>query len=662
MAIRLASAIGQQREPIGILGGVDDAINKTGDAIQADLDRKAEAAAKKKDQEQKYKDAIAASVSVDPLDKAFPEEKKEYEVYLTNGMADIAVAAADPNVTPAQLKKKKDDFEYGARDRKNVYSRAYDAFGGVAKKEEEGAYDTALFKNWFLGKENTQVADMPNDDFMAASEKDRAGKLVGENGMQATETKITSQTVPYLNKSFEEKKNIDFATKADELVSLKRPDTLAASRGYYGKPFEFEAYTVRTDKVSPTTGEYIFNFDEAQVDLDAKKFASSVIGEGNFGSKEHAQYQRALQNEALVAGNEAGFSGDRLAAFVQETVPKMAYDDFVLNARSAYDKRIKNDKDITKAPSRGTVINNGNGMFSNGNTSMNKTEEITPYIQRKYAAKESQIKTNIEKLKNSTNPTDQQTVKGYEKSLSDLERLKASEAKDHIKYSNSKAKDDQYVTYGIVSGKDKDGKDIKENISFRPEDFFEKNGKWYMAGEEKKEELDDDGKNVVTYLDRELPLDENNYKKLITEDRLVIPLLEKHGIKASGVNQSAAPSKEAAKDDGYRPDGTKKGKGYFGELKMEDGSGKVASEISMNFDDVIGGALIPSLVPTLTESEKKYLLKGNKPTKEIQLKAIKHAEDRASKGLSPFADGGELKSKSGKPIYWDKTAKTYKYK
>lgn len=357
-SIKLASAIGQQREPIGILGGLDDAINKTGDAFQADQLRKSEAAAKKKDQEQKLKEAIAATVVVDPLDKAFPEEKKEYEEYSTKGIADIIVAANDPSITPAQLKKMKDDLEYGARDRKNVYGRAYDAFSGVGEKKINETHDTQLFDNWFLGKENTQVANMPNDDFMAASEADRAGKMVGDGGMQATETKVTSQTVPYLNKSFEEKKKIDFASKADELVSLKRPDTLAASRGYYGKPFEFEAYTVKTDKVSPTTGEYIFNFDEGQVDLDAKKFASSMVGGGNFGNKEHAQYQRALENEALVAGNEAGFTGDKLASFVAEVVPKMAYDDFMLNARSAYDKRIKNDKDVTKQPGKGVTFNN----------------------------------------------------------------------------------------------------------------------------------------------------------------------------------------------------------------------------------------------------------------------------------------------------------------
>ena len=121
--------------------------------------------------------------------------------------------------------------------------------------------------------------------------------------------------------------------------------------------------------------------------------------------------------------------------------------------------------------------------------------------------------------------------------MTDLERLKASEAKDHIKYSNAKAKDDQYVSYGVVVGKDKNGNDIKENISFRPEDFFENNGKWYMAGEEKIEKLNDEGNKVVVYSDRELPLDENNYKKLITEDKLVIPLLEQHSIKANEAKQ-----------------------------------------------------------------------------------------------------------------------------
>jgi hypothetical protein len=133
MAIRLASAIGQQREPIGILGGLDDAINKTGDAIQADLDRKAAAAAKKAAQDQKFKNAIAKTLKTEPLDKAFPEEKKEYEDVLTKGVLDYAVMQQDPNVTPSELKKFGDDLQFKLEDRKNVYGRAYDAFSEVAK-------------------------------------------------------------------------------------------------------------------------------------------------------------------------------------------------------------------------------------------------------------------------------------------------------------------------------------------------------------------------------------------------------------------------------------------------------------------------------------------------------------------------------------------------
>jgi len=59
MAIKLASAIGQQREPIGILGGLDDAINKTGDAIQAANQRKAAEEAKKRDA------ALQAAINID---------------------------------------------------------------------------------------------------------------------------------------------------------------------------------------------------------------------------------------------------------------------------------------------------------------------------------------------------------------------------------------------------------------------------------------------------------------------------------------------------------------------------------------------------------------------------------------------------------------------
>lgn len=87
---------------------------------------------------------------------------------------------------------------------------------------------------------------------------------------------------------------------------------------------------------------------------------------------------------------------------------------------------------------------------------------------------------------------------------------------------------------------------------------------------------------------------------------------------------------------GNRVDGTKKGKGFLGELKRPDGS--VSTELSIEVTIDGKKTLIPSLVPTLTKSEIDYLLNGGKMTQSISRKAYDHAIERKKKGLSPFAD------------------------
>ena len=95
---------------------------------------------------------------------------------------------------------------------------------------------------------------------------------------------------------------------------------------------------------------------------------------------------------------------------------------------------------------------------------------------------------------------------------------------------------------------------------------------------------------------------------------------------------------------GLRPDGRKKGLGWFGLLPRSDGS--YSTELSAGVK--IGGkeTLIPLLAPNLTEAEVRWLLEQpeddpeffNKLPKGILQKAIKHAEGRGLLGLSPFAD------------------------
>ena len=86
-----------------------------------------------------------------------------------------------------------------------------------------------------------------------------------------------------------------------------------------------------------------------------------------------------------------------------------------------------------------------------------------------------------------------------------------------------------------------------------------------------------------------------------------------------------------------RADGTKKGPGFFGTLKRPDG--KVSTEISIGVTFDGKEVQIPSLVPTLTPGEINMLLEGNDPTPAMVQKAVDHAKERMSRGLSPFEEG-----------------------
>jgi len=572
MAIRLASAIGSQREPISILGNVAEGLNKTGDAIAEGIKAQNAEKAKKADQEQKLKDAIAASTDYDPIN-AHPEDNEKYRKDGEEGVFNIIKMSHTAGVTSAQMAEAQRKLKLDLAEKKIKYEGDWNKIKEAAVAQgnthetqhfadfvQRGTPDTEEEQVVPVDPSNSAIKKVEierqrNADLEGVENEDAINEINAKYDKDAAELeKIATKTVTkkgqpsLLSLPWDERKKIDINAKYDELAIPIIPNTINVAKSIpsFGKDFEYKDFVTTT---TTSKGELKYGIDVEGIKKGANFYADEVVTKKLTPySKDFMQYQNALTkmatNRVAQDVKEADFPNS--GELVKDNVRKAAYQAFYDDAMREAEAQTKRLREAREKTSGRGVINNGSGMFSNGNTSMNKTEEITPYIQRKYAAKETQIKTNIEKLKNSTNPTDQQTVKGYEKSLSDLERLKASEAKDHVKYSNAKSKDDQYVTYVMVSGKDKEGKDIKENISFRPEDFFERNGQWYMAGEEKKEELDDDGKNVVTYLDRELPLDENNYKKLITEDRLVIPLLEKHGIKASGVNQSAAPSKGAA--------------------------------------------------------------------------------------------------------------------
>ena len=87
--------------------------------------------------------------------------------------------------------------------------------------------------------------------------------------------------------------------------------------------------------------------------------------------------------------------------------------------------------------------------------------------------------------------------------------------------------------------------------------------------------------------------------------------------------------------------GTVKGKGYFGEVPMNQGG--AMTEFSSAYEQ--DGKMVshPLLVPTLNKQEIDLLRMGIEPTPEIYKKAQDYAQKRIGSGQSPFATPQELR-------------------
>lgn len=122
--------------------------------------------------------------------------------------------------------------------------------------------------------------------------------------------------------------------------------------------------------------------------------------------------------------------------------------------------------------------------------------------------------------------------------------------------------------------------------------------------------------------------------KITFEDQLVNDLVQ--DFTGEGLTEQEIPEKVPY---GYRTSGKPKGRGFLGELKRPDGDISTEISIGVNFDGI--ETEIPSLVPTLTKEEINHLLSGKPHTREMIDKAVAHARQRMSQGLSPFKELSE---------------------
>ena len=141
------------------------------------------------------------------------------------------------------------------------------------------------------------------------------------------------------------------------------------------------------------------------------------------------------------------------------------------------------------------------------------------------------------------------------------------------------------------------------------------------------------------------------WKNLTDEDKAAIEQRLIQGDTVADIKKLAAgPTPTIRRGGTTRNDGTEKGLGFFGELKLGGrlaNTDTVSTEFSIGTTDVTGEELeIPTLVPTLTKKEIDLMINdiipnGKTIPKEIIRKAVAHAKKRIKQGKSPFAQTGE---------------------
>lgn len=296
MAIRLASAIGSQRTPVDILGGLDDAINKTGDAISEGIKARREEEAKKTALKQATKDAILKSVKVDPTG-GHPEQVKAYEEYLKNGFSNLYVLRNDPNTNPDVYDKAAKDFEYGAKQRAMKYKEDAEAYEESGKMQD--AYHLDEFAGFLTGTPEQQVEE--DDPAAVAQYNDAKNKIEEDRKYWDKDVDTYTANTPEQRAKLKD----DINKKLDEkLAELKAPEkikkTIKGQEGYWSLPFEEQLKTDLKAKLRETAIPVTPNAIDVAKGVLGSPYTMSYVTtiQKSDGSSDYAVDEKALEMDA----------------------------------------------------------------------------------------------------------------------------------------------------------------------------------------------------------------------------------------------------------------------------------------------------------------------------------------------------------------------------
>ena len=128
-----------------------------------------------------------------------------------------------------------------------------------------------------------------------------------------------------------------------------------------------------------------------------------------------------------------------------------------------------------------------------------------------------------------------------------------------------------------------------------------------------------------------------------------VPTTKAPSLEAPAATVATAPI-AAPVDYGNRVDGTKKGTGFLGEIKMADG--RVATEVSVGVNINGKDVEIPTLVPTLSAEQKSFIAGGGDPRTrpDIIRAATDYASKRIADGKSPFNEPAKASAATGRNL------------
>lgn len=577
MAIRLASAIGEQRKPMSPFEGLSDVIAKTGSDINEGIKAKREAEAKKTALNQSAKDAISRSIKTDPV-SGVPEEVKEYETYIQQGFETLFGLRNDPSVTPDQYEKAARDFEYGAKQRALKYKEDAEVY--KQSGEMKDAYHLDEFAGFLTGtpdkkfketipvdpaeieakKQEIEVGrkaaldnTLSDPNFMSMTERQKEeiskginqqfDEKISEIETPKTEEKIVKGREGYWSLPFDKKLEIDLRTQLKNKAIPVTPNAIDVAKGVLGSPYTMSYVTT----IQKTDGSSDYVVDEKALEIDAESIADKFKNPPAVSpNKEFNLLNRSLEAQAMDFLMKNKPQGEITPEDVAETKKQLFKSKFLEEARS----KIREDQ----LKMREARANSRSGSGSKTDSKEPRVEQIKgsvpPPLEQlrrnqigdldekiqnakdelnllKNRARGATGEVKTEEVKNAAAKAKEQSesIAKWEQEKKNVENKKYDVNDYYIFSTKTEAIDNELNFY--IEG--------KPSIAVKPTSIFREGGKTYIGGLVKEEgEMKD-----VLY-----PYDENNRGVLKTNKPELVVKLDKLGFKT---NEDEAASKKSGK-------------------------------------------------------------------------------------------------------------------